>query len=178
MAKMPTSNQISERITELEENWNRLQATLKDIFNRTDWTGRATINDLVNQLRYFVPRADALKIAARIEELNSLSHIEGDEQSPMSTLSLQNFISFISQELRLTSPGIALSYNGNIRAEWRKSRRQHFAVEFLPTGRVQFVVFAPDSTNPKSVDRFSGTSSAQILMSKVHSLGVGDWAFG
>ena len=64
---------------------------------------------------------------------------------------------------------------GNICAEWHKSRKEHFVIEFLPTGHVRYVVFAPDPKHHSSTDRASGIVYADSLMEKVKPFNVFSW---
>jgi hypothetical protein len=108
--------------------------------------------------------------------LREASIEEAPEQAPISAQSLQGFISFIQREKNLAEPDIVITYAGNIRAEWHQSRKEHFAVEFLPTGKVRYVVFSPDPNHPSRTDRTSGVVSAETLMVKVRPFNVLSWS--
>ena len=101
---------------------------------------------------------------------------EAPEQTPISTQSLQGFILFLQREKNLAEPDIVTTYTGNIRAEWHRSRKEHFAVEFLPNGQVRYVVFSTDPNYPSRTDRTSGVVSAETLMDKVRPFNVLYWS--
>ncbi len=136
----------------------------------------ATTSDLISFIRNHVRLAYSASLANRLEYLRDASIEEAPEQAPISVNSLQCFVSFIKSEPNLAEPDIVLTYTGNIRAEWHKSRKQHFAVEFLPNGQVRYVVFSRDPDHPTRTDRASGLVSAETLMVKVKPFNVLSWA--
>ncbi len=116
------------------------------------------------------------KLADRLDYLHEASIEEAPEQSPISVDSLQGFINFLKKEQNLGEPDVVLSYEGNIRAEWHKSRREHFAVEFLPDCQVRYVIFSSDPDYPSRTNRVSGLVSAETLMKKAEPFNVLSWA--
>ena len=139
-------------------------------------TVSTTTSDLISFVRNHLRSAHASSIASRLEYLRKASIEEAPEQAPISAQSLQGFISFIQREKNLAEPDIVITYAGNIRAEWHQSRKEHFAVEFLPTGKVRYVVFSPDPNHPSRTDRTSGVVSAETLMVKVRPFNVLSWS--
>lgn len=135
-----------------------------------------TTSDLISFIRNHVPLAYSAKLAKRLEYLREASIEEAPEQAYISVNSLQSFISFIRREIKMKEPDLVLTYTGNIRAEWHKSRKEHFSVEFLPNGQVRYVVFARDLNHATRTDRTSGLVSAETLMDKVKPLNVLAWA--
>ena len=136
----------------------------------------ATTPDLISFIRNHVQLTYSASLANRINVLHRESIEEAPEQDPISVDSLQSFISFITKESRLGEPEVVLTYTGNIRAEWHKSRKKHFAVEFLPNGQVRYVVFASDPDRIARTDRTSGLVSAETLMAKVEPFNVLAWS--
>jgi hypothetical protein len=139
-------------------------------------TTNVTISDLISFVRNHVPLTYSASLANRLEYLREASIEEAPEQASISENSLQAFVSFITGEPRLSEPDVVLTYTGNIRAEWHKSRKEHFAVEFLPNGQVRYVVFSRDPVHAKRTDRASGQASAETLMAKVKPFHVLAWA--
>lgn len=143
----------------------------------SSYTGTSTTtSDLISFVRNHVQLPYSADLAKRLEYLRVASIEEYPEQAPMSIDSLQCFLSFVKREPNLTEPDLVLTYAGNIRAEWHKSRKEHFAVEFLPNGQVHYVVFTRDPDHPTRTDRTSGLVSAATLMQKVKPFDVLSWA--
>ncbi|MCI0559948.1 MAG: hypothetical protein MN733_15765 [Nitrososphaera sp.] len=117
----------------------------------------------------------AARLTARLQYLVQTSEEEFPEQEPMSSRSLQDLLYFIRSVPNITYPALVLTSQGNIRAEWTKERRKHFAVEFLGSNDVRFVVFAPDRKRPHKTNRVSGLSTLDSLMEFVQPYGVFTW---
>lgn len=115
------------------------------------------------------------RLAARLEGLVEICKEEFPEQEPMSPRSLADFLTFVVSVSNINYPDVVLTYEGNIRAEWTKSRNKHFAVEFLGDNDVGFVVFAPDPKKLDTTNQASGSSTLYSLMEKVHPYRVLDW---
>ncbi len=120
----------------------------------------AITSDLISFVRNHLRLAYSGSLANRLEYLREASIEEAPEQAPVSVDSLQSFISFIRSS-KLAEPELVLTYTGNIRAEWHKSRKEHFSVEFLPNGQVRYVVFARDPDHATRTDRASGLGNSQ-----------------
>ena len=135
-----------------------------------------TTSDLISFIRNHLRLAHASNIASRLEYLRETCIEEAPEQAPISVQSLQGFIFFLQRESNLAEPDIVITYAGNIRAEWHRSRKEHFAVEFLPTGQVRYVVFSSDLNHPSRTDRTFGVVSAESLMGKVSPFNVLSWS--
>lgn len=137
-----------------------------------------TTADLISFVRNHLKSVYASELASQLEYLREASIEEAPEQSPISAASLQGFITFIQENNGLAEPDIVLTYTGNIRAEWHKSRKEHFAAEFLPNGQVRHVVFSRDPSRPSRTDRTQGLVSADTLLEKVKPFNVLSWAAG
>jgi hypothetical protein len=138
-------------------------------------TSHTTTSDLISYIRNHLRSIYASDLANQLDYLREASIEEAPEQSPISAASLQGFISFMQIEGDLAKPDLVLTYTGNIRAEWHKSRKEHFAAEFLPTGQVRYVVFASDPSHPSRTDRTQGLVSADSLLDKVKPFNVLSW---
>ena len=118
----------------------------------------------------------ALNLAKRLNFLVEASREEYPDQEPISPQSLQDFVNFLQESDNLACPEVVLTPNGNIRSQWKKSRNQHFAVEYLGNRNVRFVVFAPDQNYPDKITRVSGQTSLDSLMNHVIQFGVLSWS--
>ena len=172
---------ISQKLAEgLAEVTDRLRDAAKksDVLHQSSsyYPTRATTPDLISFVRNHVRLRYSGNLANRLGHLREASIEEAPEQAPISVNSLQSFVSFITKEPRLTEPDLFLTYSGNIRAEWHKSRKEHFSVEFLPSGQVRYVVFARDPDHTARTDRASGFVSAETVMAKVSPFNVLAWA--
>ena len=138
---------------------------------------QVTIYDLITYIRNYITLSFESKIANRIETLFEESIKEEDAgQQVLNQESLICFISFLQNEKKLKEPGLVLSARGNIRAQWRSSRKNLFVAEFIPGGRVRYVVFAENKDFPSKLDRASGLTSYLSLMNIVEPFGAKIWA--
>ena len=115
------------------------------------------------------------ELSVKLNILKDLVNEDPDEDS-ISIDSMRNFISFLQNTTNLKCPNVALTPSNEIRAHWRKEPNRLFAVVFLATGEVQFVIFAPNSKDPEMIDRISGLSSVQLLLATIKQYKVFEWA--
>lgn len=115
-------------------------------------------------------------LAKRLHDLRQAAFDEEPEQSLISSDSLRNFIGFINSNTNLVKPELMLSPAGNICAEWHRSKKEHFVLEFLPTGQVHYVVFGKDKDYPSRTERTWGVVSSNSVMGKVIPFNVLSWA--
>lgn len=114
------------------------------------------------------------ELVARIHELIRCAAEEDISPSPDS---LRHLIGFLSNHVELTKPGLVLTPHGNFRAQWRKGRNKHFAVEFRPDGEVRYVLFRPNQSDPGRITRSSGSTTVdEIFDAVVLPTGVKGWA--
>jgi len=103
---------------------------------------------------------------------------EWKEEEPIrvpSVASLSNLVAFLEMHLEMRCPDVALTPDGNFRAEWHDTDDRHFAVTFLPTGEVRFVVFANVPGDADRVDRVSGTTTHSRLLTVIEPFAVSRW---
>ena len=117
----------------------------------------------------------AERLANRLDYLAKISQEEYPEQAPIAPESLQDFVAFLESTLKLVYPGVVLTPSGNVQAEWRNGKNRHFAVEFVGSGDVHFVVFAPDPKHSYKTIRASGVATVESLMDIVRPYGVESW---
>lgn len=153
----------------VQEAQNTSKRSTKTIFNMP-------IKAEIHQLRISSKIRFSELLAKRLDSLADATEEEYPDQEPISPESLKDFLSFLDQTPELDYPSVVLTYSGNIRASWTKSKNEHFAVEFYGFGDVGYVVFAPDSYYPFKVSRTSGSCSSKILMKVVEPFNVLNWA--
>ena len=103
------------------------------------------------------------RLKPRIKELSQAALEEEPEgQLPLSERSLQGLFGFlnkmIDRDLYLV-PSLVLTYEGEIRAEWRSSPDHRLALEFINSTDLEFVFFYPKPSFPEKTLRTSGSGS-------------------
>ena len=105
------------------------------------------------------------RIRPRIEELREAAieeESEGLGQLPLSNDSyrgLINFLKRVSDSGIEAVPGLALTYEGNIVAEWESSPDEVLSLEFLDSSSLKFVFFYQCSDLADKILRISGSGS-------------------
>ena len=102
-------------------------------------------------------------INPQIEELSKFAlQEEGEGQLPLSEDSrhgLLNFLKRVSDSGIEAVPGLALTYEGNIVAEWESSPDEVLSLEFLDSSSLKFVFFYQCSDLADKILRISGSGS-------------------
>lgn len=102
-------------------------------------------------------------INPQIEELSKFAlQEEGEGQMPLSEDSrhgLLNFLKQVSDSGIEAVPGLALTYEGNIVAEWESSPDEVLSLEFLDSSSLKFVFFYQCSDLADKILRISGSGS-------------------
>ena len=103
------------------------------------------------------------RLEPRIEELSHAALEEEPEgQLPLSERSLRGLYGFLNEmvdrDLYLV-PSLVLTYEGEIRAEWRSSPDHRLALEFVNSTDLEFVFFYPKPSFPEKTLRTSGSGS-------------------
>lgn len=103
------------------------------------------------------------RLEPRIEELSQAALEEESEgQLPLSDHSLRGLAGFLNEiigrGLHLV-PSLVLTYEGEIRAEWRHSPDHRLALEFINSTDLEFVFFYPKPSFPEKTLRTSGSGS-------------------
>jgi len=134
------------------------------------------LRGIVSDIRSHLNVSFSEQLADRVEELVDIVKEEDPTQLELiSSESLLNLIVFLRSEPGISCPLLFLTPDGYFRARWRKASDQHFAVEFLPLGRVEYVLFAQDLKREKQIARHSGVVSRESLMESVGSYKVRHW---
>ena len=107
------------------------------------------------------PCAEILrKIYPRVVYLSKVA-LEEEEQEPLSNDSYLGLVNFLNRIYDLSLiPVLALTYEGNIVAEWRRSPDEKLVLQFLDSFNLKFVFFYTDSYDPTKILRISGNGSA------------------
>jgi hypothetical protein len=135
-----------------------------------------SVAELILHVRERLRSEFAERLANRLDYLAKISQEEYPEQAPIAPESLQDFVAFLESTPKLVYPDVVLTPSGNIQAEWRKGKNRHFAVEFVGSGDVHFMVFAPDPKDPYKTIRASGMATVASLTDIVRPYGVESWA--
>lgn len=135
-----------------------------------------SVVELIGDVRDQLDVPFVFNLAKRLDFLVEASQEEYPDQEPISPQSLQDFVNFLLEPNNLSCPEVVLTPNGNIRSQWKKSRNQHFAVEYLGNRNVRFVVFAPDQNDLDKITRVSGQTSLDSLIDNVKPYGVLSWS--
>jgi hypothetical protein len=116
------------------------------------------------------------RLARRLEFLLDATEEEGEAWSDDSPESLRRMVLFLQSVPALRYPSVTVTPSATFRAQWSADPNKHFAVDFLPSGEVRFVVFCPDPRYPNRVQRVSGITSLENLMRAVEPYRVLRWA--
>ena len=133
------------------------------------------VSELVTFIRRSINLPFARRVANRLDQLIRISEEEAPNQSAISSDSLRTFVRLLRNSPDLSEPGVVLTPSGNIRAEWRAAQNKLCAAEFLPDGKVHFVVFAPDIHDAQETIRLSGIALVESFLSAVEPYGADAW---
>ena len=122
--------------------------------DRNEVAGR----DLEQELEEHVERErKQSSISQRIATLQRLGHEEDIVSSEESGVFLFEF--FVKRKVK-NKPFIFLLENGNYRALWKGDKGQQIGLQFLPDGKIQFVIFSP-RPDSKDLSRSYGVDTPQ-----------------
>lgn len=114
------------------------------------------------------------RIAERIRTLARAAEEEG-ELGP-SAEAAEGLLAFLQTSLPLKYPDLTLGPRGALLAEWRGSEGRLLGVYLADSLRAKFVVFRPNPRHPELMDRYSGTTTVDEVVSKVVDLEGISWA--
>ena len=110
-------------------------------------------------------------IESQVKELSQDALEEAAEGqlslSEPSRLGLVAFMDRVAALIPLNSellPGVALTHEGEIVAEWRRSSDEKLVLEFLNLEDLKFIFFYPDSADPARIRRISGSGSVESFL--------------
>ncbi len=151
------------------------------LFSRSDSTRptadhESSLTELIDSARLHPKLAYGVRLAERLHILLEISRDEQPDQAPPALASVRDLIAFLADHPELAYPGVVLTQEGNVRIQWRRTRGEHFAVEFVGDGDVRFVIFAPDPKRPDKTARVSGSATVDSIMRLAEPYGVRRWA--
>lgn len=143
-----------------------------DYYRTPDAQVRLQIRNLRTSLK--IPYS--LRLAGRLDRLLELLEEEGDALTDASADSLRHMLKFLECVPQFRYPIVTIMSPGTFRLQWTGDSNAHFAAEFLPEGRVRYVIFAPDRHHVGQIRRTSGVEHRENLMGLIATYGVDRWA--
>jgi hypothetical protein len=135
-----------------------------------------SLSELIDHIEKGLQVPFGKRLADRIRYLVAVSREEYPDQAPPEASSLMGLIKLLQIVPGLTCPDVVLTPEGNVRAQWRGSKNQNFALEFLNDEDVRFVVLAPDRRRPYKTLRAAGLATVDGVMELMRPYRVLDWA--
>ena len=136
--------------------------------NQYTTTKTGLVPQILRQIEMNVPYGNAL--AVRLQYLMS-DTAEETAQDPglalLSVPSLTDFAKFLATEPRIAKPSLTLTWDGHVRAEWRKDADHRVAAEFMGDGTAKLVIFAPEPSDLRKIVRFSRQVEVSALVKTV-----------
>ncbi|MBU4268584.1 MAG: hypothetical protein KJ808_07010 [Acidobacteria bacterium] len=105
------------------------------------------------------------KLADRLEILAEDSCDEFYEDYNLSVGSLKNFLTFLTSEIKIKYPKLSLTPENNIYASWPSGNDYLVSVNFLDGNDVRYVFFYQNDKHPEKIDRVSGMTTTDSLIS-------------
>lgn len=135
----------------------QITATLIEEFAEIAWlhrkiAGTTSEDEIIALLR----DADLEHIADRLVYLQECV-ADDPEEEPMDLESLKQFASFIMSERQLRQPRIGVNPDGLIQTEWELPTDGVIAMNFLPSGFIEFAAISAPATHKVQRIRVSGT---------------------
>lgn len=130
---------------------------------------------LISSIRERITAPYSNRLVDRLNYLYEVRAEDSPEQDPIPTGSLRAFLEFFATNHALIEPDLVLSPLGNICAEWHRLPNELLSVEFLPSGQVNYCVFALDTENPVNINRSSGIISANSLIEIIAPFKILSW---
>jgi hypothetical protein len=115
-------------------------------------------------------------LARRLEFLIEAMEEEGESWAENSPESLRTMLLFLQSQPYLRYPQLTITPAATFRVQWIGDTSGHFAADFLPDGQVRFVVFCPDPRHPDRIQRVSGLTSWENVITAVEPYNVLRWA--
>lgn len=124
-----------------------------------------SISELIDSLERKLTGDVGHRMAKRLRFLAAICEEEAPRLAPLAETSVEDLLAFADTHSSLRLPSIVLDSDGNIRCIWRRGGDQ-FALEFLGSGHVSFVLMVPDPKSPHQRD----ISSGRVPMTSVFDL--------
>jgi hypothetical protein len=139
-------------------------------------TPEGQIRRRIRSLRGAARLAYRERLARRLEFLLETMKEEGEAWKETSPESLRKMLLFLQSLPNFRYPSVTVTPSATFRAQWTADPSRHFAVDFLPDGQVRFVTFCPDPRHPDRIQRISGITSWENVVSVVEPCRVHRWA--
>jgi len=172
----PTGTTTSDIFARKEDEAN-FEASMGD-FAALDYlrTAEGQIEQRIYGLRRTARLMYRERLARRLEFLLDAMREEEDSWNDGSPESLRHMLLFLQTVPGFLYPTVTVTPSATFRVQWTPAPNKHFAVNFLPSGEVQFVVFFPNSRHRGRIQRMSGVVSWENLMNVVEPCKVHQWA--
>lgn len=165
---------FSSMTTELEHEKDARKGLFESWFSFDESVGTESWHPTIPVYTYLssLQRAKTSEILGaatkRLMQLSRIAEEEGPDQLAMQKASLRGFLVFLQSNTRkLSGPSLVLTYDGNIRAEWKRHVNHRVAIEFLNEVDVRYVTFIPNRKHATRVNRSSGTSTVDTLFEDI-----------
>jgi hypothetical protein len=139
-------------------------------------TDDESVEELIWRVRTMLPVPYRARLASRLRELQRAVQEEELDGRGIAVGSLQNFIELLKAHPALRCPAISVTPDGNIYASWKSGPNEIFSINFLPDGKVRFVIFHPNNKHPGEAIRQSGTATVDVIIGVAAPHGVLAWA--
>ena len=78
-----------------------------------------------------------------------------DYDSALSVRAIDGLVTFLEADASVGYPDVTATPAGDLYAEWRGTDGRKLSIEFLDSGDVRYLVFAPNPRHPQRTDRLS-----------------------
>ncbi len=117
---------------------------------------------------------DGQRLADRLMTLLEICEEDAPDQAPLSRVSLADLLDFLDNQAGVNYPGTVVTFEGNIRCEWRSGPDRRFTLEFLGKDDVRFVVKGKDPKATYKIARASGKATVLSVMDLLEPYGVSE----
>lgn len=104
--------------------------------------------------------------------ISTLAKIEDDDDVVLNLESVGCLFRFLAQNKKMRRPALGVTPSGSIYAQWRKTANNKFSVEFLPDGRVYFVLFVPSQVEIAHINRVTGLEFVDSVIGNLNQYEV------
>jgi hypothetical protein len=162
--------------TILNPDFLRCRGIVPEDSTRPTADRESSLTELIDGVRRHPRLAYGERLAERLHALLEISREEQPDQAPPALASVMDVMTFLADHPELAYPSVVLTQEGNVRIQWRRTKGEHFAVEFVGDGDIRFVIFAPDPKRPDKIARVSGSARVDSIMRLAEPYGVRRWA--
>lgn len=128
------------------------------------WLVRQPTNN--NENVFTKPPAWFDQVAERVNELRRYGESEGLQFSEQSAEHVEHFTTRLTRAMR---PSVFLIGNGNLRLLWVNDKNEQIGLQFLPDGKIQFVLF---KLRGSELNHIMGIDTSVGVLETISSLGL------